>query len=45
MFILEKMGSNKRKGKISVSHGKEMFERETKAGTDGQIARLWDEME
>lgn len=43
-LVLDKMGSNKQKGKISVSHAKEVFERETKKGTDGQKGRLWQEM-
>jgi len=39
------MGSSKQKGKVAVSHGKEVFEREMKKDTNGQKTRLWQEME
>lgn len=39
------MGSDQQKGKTSVSHGKEMFEREMKKDRDGQKAKFWQEME
>lgn len=44
-LVLEKMGNNKQKGKISVSHEKEMFERQMKTDADGQKSRLWQETE